>query len=341
MKVSDIMKKKVKYVQENESITKAISLMEKFNYKELPVLRGNLLLGKISFFDLMGKIKLHGNEKAGNFVTSTPVVNSKKEVKELIKLMKNSGAEFIVVFDKNLSGVVSDYDILKAHLDFFKGKKAGSVIRRIPEFLKPKDSVSKAKRIMESNKIDRLPVVKNGKCIGQVVWADIIRSMGSIEKNGFVGESIDITKKSVSDIIRSNLTITTEDDLKKALKIMLKEQIRGIPVVNLEGEFEGILLRRDLLGMLVKEEKNMDVVFSGEINKNEKERIAGELEKRLKRFSINSARIRVKRIKGNRCEVYMFLPRKGNPISIKKAGKLKTALSEAIKDAEKILSKAQ
>jgi CBS domain-containing protein len=340
MRVSDVMKKRVYMVSEDTPLTKAISIMERYNFKEIPVMRGQFLLGKISFFDVMGDVKIQRNEKVGKFVKSSPVVQSREKLENVIKLMKNSGTEFVVVCDKTIVGVLSDYDIIKSMKGFFAGMGVQEILKRNVGFLSPEDSIASAKNMMERQRVDRLPVVREGVYLGQVVWADILRSMDTVEKPSKAGETITTTKKPVSDILRTGGIVTINDKLDKAISIMLNEHLRGLPVLDVDGNVEGLIFRRDLLSLLVQEKSDIDISVSGKISEKDRTIMASEAVKKLQKFKeVNQVRIRVKQIHGrNRYEINVFIPRKKKAISVKKTGKLNLAFSEAIGDIVRILS---
>ncbi len=341
MKVSEVMKKRVWMISEEATVNKAVSLMERYNFKELPIIRGNVLLGKISFFDIMEKVRIQKNEKVGKFVKSSPTISSNDDIFKAISLMINSGSEFIIVYDNGIEGVLSDYDIIKKMRNSFKGISVKDVMKRNIAFLGPDASISEAKNMMERKRIDRVPIVEKGEYLGQVVWADIIRSMGTQTRPDRTGERITTTGKPVSDILRTGEKITINDDLKKAVDVMVKEQMRGMPVLDVDGNVEGIIFRRDLLQLLIPEQQGIDVNVIGRIKDEEKQIIATEVSRKLKRYkSINQIRVRVKQIHGrNKYEIYFFIPKKTKSINVKKTGKMNLALTEAIGDIERILSK--
>ena len=95
MKVSDVMKRRVHIVSEDTPLTKAVSLMERHNFKELPVIKGDVLLGKISFYDIMESIRIHGNEKVGKFVKSA-LNKGYDDVGEMTSCTLEEVAKFIV-----------------------------------------------------------------------------------------------------------------------------------------------------------------------------------------------------------------------------------------------------
>jgi CBS domain-containing protein len=111
-----------------------------------------------------------------------------KEHQTMVELMdallkhKISGA--CVVNDENeLIGVISEGDTLK---DAVKGKydnmpnksaTIGECMTRNPIFISPEMDVFEVADIFLNKRIRRLPVVKNGKLVGQVSQRDIIRAI--------------------------------------------------------------------------------------------------------------------------------------------------------------------
>ncbi len=94
---------------------------------------------------------------------------------------------------------------------------------------------------MEKQRVSRLLVVNGSELIGIITERDILDTLGS-GKHGNVLPS----RLHVSSAISKNLiTINRKADLKEAAELMLKMNIRSLPVVN--SQLEGIVTTTDLL----------------------------------------------------------------------------------------------
>ncbi len=105
---------------------------------------------------------------------------------------------------------------------------------------RPEDTVDAAATLLATNNIGALPVRDgDGNLIGVVSERDIIRSMA---QHGAKVRSI-----KVADLMtRSVVTIAPADQVKDAMAIMSKRNIRHLPVVK-DGVLIGMISSRDVM----------------------------------------------------------------------------------------------
>jgi CBS domain-containing protein len=103
------------------------------------------------------------------------------------------------------------------------------------------ESLADAAQIMWENDCGALPIIKDGrKVIGMITDRDICMAMAMRDKNP--------SGVSVEEVMTGQVYfVNVEDDVDLALQTMQEHKIRRLPVVNTEGELEGILSMNDLV----------------------------------------------------------------------------------------------
>jgi CBS domain-containing protein len=108
-------------------------------------------------------------------------IGSEKSVFEAAELMSEKGLGCVIVVIKAFPvGIITERDIVRrivakrASLDV----KVTEVMSKTLITVDPDTSLKDAARIMSTNKIRRLPVLKNNKLVGIVVASDFVRNVG-------------------------------------------------------------------------------------------------------------------------------------------------------------------
>lgn len=104
-----------------------------------------------------------------------------------------------------------------------------------PETVSPQDYLAKASAKMTAGKFRRLPVVQDGRLVGILTDRDILRFVGSEGRTRVDGAMTD-----------SPLTIAPDTPVEEAIRLMMKHQISGLPVVE-QGKVVGIVTTSDIL----------------------------------------------------------------------------------------------
>jgi len=103
------------------------------------------------------------------------------------------------------------------------------------------ESLADAAELMWENDCGVLPIIKDGrKVIGMITDRDICMAVTMRDTNP--------SGVSVEEVMTGQVySINPEDDLDQALEAMQEHKIRRLPVVNAEGELEGILSMNDVV----------------------------------------------------------------------------------------------
>ena len=103
------------------------------------------------------------------------------------------------------------------------------------------ESLTDAAKLMWDNDCGILPIIKDGrKVIGMITDRDICMAMAMRDTNP--------SSVSVEEVMSGQVyAVKPEDDVDQALQEMQEHKIRRLPVVNPEGELEGILSMNDIV----------------------------------------------------------------------------------------------
>jgi CBS domain-containing protein len=108
-------------------------------------------------------------------------IDPNKSVFEAAELMSSEGLGCVIVVIKAFPvGIITERDIVRrivakrASLDV----KVTEVMTKTLITVDPDTSLKDAARVMSTNKIRRLPVLKNNKLVGIVVASDFVRNVG-------------------------------------------------------------------------------------------------------------------------------------------------------------------
>lgn len=103
------------------------------------------------------------------------------------------------------------------------------------------ESLADAAKLMWENDCGVLPIIKDGlKVIGMITDRDICMAAAMRDTNP--------SHVSVEEVMTGQVfSVTPEDEIDAALQTMQEHKVRRLPVVNAEGELEGILSMNDLM----------------------------------------------------------------------------------------------
>ena len=117
----------------------------------------------------------------------------------------------------------------------------------------PRTSLPDAHKLMRTNNIRRLPVVKRGRLVGIVTRSDIREASPSEATTLSIWEMhYQLSKLSVAVIMTKDpYTVTPDTTIKDAAKLMYTYKFGGLPVVNDAGELQGIMTESDIFRILI------------------------------------------------------------------------------------------
>ncbi len=152
MKVREVMNSKPVTCQAGDLVSDAAKIMKKKKISGMPVLDGERLVGVISESDLL---HLLSTEEEGQLWLPSPFEIFEVPFRDLLKWEK-----------------------LHGNMEDISKKNISEVMNRNVRQISPDDSIEDAAAIMVRHKINRLPVVDDGKLVGIVTRGDIIAGLG-------------------------------------------------------------------------------------------------------------------------------------------------------------------
>lgn len=103
------------------------------------------------------------------------------------------------------------------------------------------ESLADAARLMWENDCGVLPVIKDGqKVVGLITDRDICMAAAMRDRNP---SGISIEEVMTGQVF----SIEPEDEIDQALRVMQEHQIRRLPVIDPQGELQGILSMNDIV----------------------------------------------------------------------------------------------
>lgn len=130
----------------------------------------------------------------------------------------------------------------------------GSVMTKSPVTIKASDSLLAATRILKEKGFKHLPVLDgNGALVGVVTDRDLKRASASDATTLEVHELLYLLDKlKIEQVMtRKPVSVTTQETVQNAAKLMVEKKIGCLPVVD-GGKVAGILTKDDLLRLVAR-----------------------------------------------------------------------------------------
>jgi len=162
----------------------------------------------------------------------------------LIKIKRFRKGGYPILHEKELAGIVSDFDYMRIVNRKLKVKVRDVMNRAF--FVREQWPMLDVAKMMCNGPYRRLPVVEKGILLGIVTPYDIIKYLSDRKRFEWFRSE----KARIGDImVRRVVTIGPEKDVFDAVRIMKEKKIGGLPVVE-EQELLGIITERDIADML-------------------------------------------------------------------------------------------
>jgi CBS domain-containing protein len=157
MKVRDVMNVKPIACRADDTIAEAASLLREHKISGMPVLDGEKLAGVISESDLLRLLAVEKDE--GGLWLPSPFEVFEVPFRDLLK-----------------------WERMHMSMEDVSKKKVSEVMSKNIHEISPDDTVEEASAIMTRHRINRLPVVEEGRLVGIVTRGDIISGLGGYDE---------------------------------------------------------------------------------------------------------------------------------------------------------------
>ncbi len=257
-----------------------ISRTDLLNRARLP-LRFGLLAGT-KREDLEAVMDSLSGMKAEKIMSRPPeIIAQNTAITEAVKVMLNKGVKRLPVVNNQglLTGIVSRIDVFRSIAKESARREAAKpmdlseqdtplvedIARRQNMTVAPDSSVEDALEMLESDDLHCVAVVdRAGRLLGLLSDQELLNAFGGYrsglkahlaaillrkEKGSEYRDIVNnIKRKTVTEVMSANVrSVTEKTQLEEAIGIMTQEKLKGLPVVDAEGKYKGMVSRDALL----------------------------------------------------------------------------------------------
>lgn len=172
-------------------------------------------------------------------VASVTLPGSRDEVLSILKEKQVSGVP--VLKDNKLVGIVSRSNLLGNPEE----EQLALLMTRDPDVVKPDESIKVAARILLDAGFRRLPVVDDGRLVGMITVADIVRSMASLDIEDPISNYLER---------RGTGPVWDNTPLHVVARHMELANLKAVPVIDSNLDLVGIISDRDIISASVIED---------------------------------------------------------------------------------------
>lgn len=353
------MSKDIISVSPEDNVSKLISLVEKYCFREILVIEKSKLKGVIYSKEISKKgITDPTKEKVNALMRFPPhTLSPEQDVNDAAKLIFKTGLRALPVIENNrVIGIVSMHDIIDfaSKTKDFRQTTAESIMST-PEIATQNMDIGAARVLMRQKNISRIPVVDaNKKLIGVVTIFDLLKALKPHERMSFYSMSEEketIMGISLSTVMNdSPTTADRKTSLNEIVSLLRKYETDGL-IVEENGFPVGVVTEKDLIEFYIStlEQKGIFYQIIGLVDEDEfvvstaDRMIRDTLQKLDKIHKIQYFVLHVKRYDKTGKIKYSIRTRlltdRGTFVSKSYAWDLRTAVDEALDNLERIIIK--
>ena len=267
MDIADIATPEYVEIDADKRLSKVRSIFERENPKGIVVTEDGEYAGIINQKQLL-QSHIQDDAKVRGMIRSAPRVNRRDDVREVARVLVESGAKLAPVFEgDNLWGVVTEDAILEAVLENLDALDVSEIYTDDIVTVTTDTSIGTVINRLREHGVSRLPVLDdNGQLTGMVTTHDIadfaVRNMERQQKGDRSGDIDRILDIRVYDIMNSPVETTTPtESVRDAVTRMLDNDYAGLVVTpEDDGTVVGIITKTDVMRALTfTEEEHLDV----------------------------------------------------------------------------------
>lgn len=257
----NIMKNSFIKVDKNDTISKLIGKFQTSKKQNAVVLDGKNYAGIVSKRKFL-KAKLRAyEEKIRHVVMKPAVLKGGESLEKVAALMYTSDVHMLPVMKNNkVLGVVYAIDVLKNLIPSIGEKRVSEVSDGKVVAFDQRMEIRKAMKLMRYKKIDRAPIVNGrNKLMGIISIVDLILKFEMFPGKRLGGKNIARPLSSpgkqkeassvyvIHDATVDVVTVMMDDRLKTAIRLMSKNNISDVVIVDESYMPAGIVTIKDLL----------------------------------------------------------------------------------------------
>jgi len=303
-KVRDIISKPT-IIEKTETLSSVINKITRNNAYDVFCMNGKTTLST-NILSLLNAKNIT-SMKVEPFLSPVPYVSPSDSIQKVSHIMTHYRTREVPVVSKNkIIGVVTAKQIIKL-LSSKDNKwiKASLIYSQNPITISSDESLSSARRIMTSKKIDHLPVVDKDKIKQVLTSSHLIETIipkESLGRQSSGSNRVHNLESRIGNIGSTRIPqCSPNDDLNQILKLMLKADTTCC-LVNLWDNLQGIITFKDILGLLASKIETQIPLFIVGIPEEQRNSnlITSKFERTLKRLQqtyseIHEARVVIKK----------------------------------------------
>jgi len=191
----------------------------------------------------------------------------------VVQYMAENRVGYAIVVDDNwvLQGMVDEATVLSRLQGGVFGVPVREVMTSKVYHISPRSSLMEAAHMMTDLRVRRLPVVSDGEVKGMITVTDLLNHLLVKEKHVEmllydVGAE-ELLKESVDEVMsRDVLSVSPDDDVGRAIDLMMERDVSGLPVTTGGGALVGLVSRIDVLAGLASA-KGMGAVLDAMVGR--------------------------------------------------------------------------
>ncbi|MBI2665542.1 CBS domain-containing protein [Candidatus Woesearchaeota archaeon] len=283
MEITSAIKEDFVVIDEEATVSQMIGALKQFEKRSGLVFKNKKYLGLIEKKRLL-RSRIDATEaKVKHFLQKTPILNEHADVIETSYLMYQGNLDFLPVeSNKSIIGVLSAIDIAKLGTDLpeAKGWKVDDLKLLKPAKLNVNDPIAEVIDLMYQEKIEQVPLFREGKMDGLVSYRDILRRYLNWSPKRDVStkfnkmassRSAEVDMPHLASLPASDfsttmplVTVTHNTKVKDAINLMLQHNVSCLPVME-DQEYVGLLTEKNILRKIasMKIRKNFNLSFIG------------------------------------------------------------------------------
>ena len=246
-------------IDKDQGLMEAMDVMEKKRISHLLVRENDEIIGIVTMRDIARKladahdIGTENKLRETRFHVSSSVIMDMKTISSDTKIIDaakmmigDKVSSLPMAEDGKITGIVTKTDLIKELMH--SKKKVGDFYRKKPLEMPPGTTVVHARKTMLEEDVHLLLVADDGVLKGVLSEKDIVSGLREFRRALDKYKHADVRGLKVDDVMtRGPATVTKDDTIPDAVKIMLDRKISGLPVVSGTSLVTGILTKTDLV----------------------------------------------------------------------------------------------
>ncbi|MGD0818052.1 MAG: CBS domain-containing protein [Methanomassiliicoccales archaeon] len=267
--ISELINTKFETIDPETSLSDAVAKMKAADLYEIPVVEKKKLVGVLSFGSMIKKRAMVAGMKVKGLMDIPPGITAETTITEAAEqFIATNYRNMPVVKGTSLVGILSRADVIKIvqGIKEFKNIKASDIMTYDITAVESREPIRNALEMMRRIDVRTIPVVDGEfKLAGIIGIRDIINFSwtGGRTAKETRGEKVgkrDPVEVRVDSIMHPNVTtIEQKTTVNEAVKLMLKQNISTLPVVE-KDIVKGVLTAYDILELMASV-RERDVVY--------------------------------------------------------------------------------